>query len=383
MRLITIFPHQTRKTPELIQVVRRKHDIRIDKAPRGHLLLRLRIGYVSGGSSPVKMVAFVLLAISIPVSSFAQRRDQVLRKAYDLSKGVAARDRAFFLRALTIATNRIAPKRDLLSWCQDLADTSQQVERWNRYSHRKNAALACAQIDPRWALEQLMSLGIPPPGPDGESLEDVRSDAAGRGLTSAVRGGNVDVPGIMELYYRRYGGKRLNDLRRLARHLGDTGLYPYDGWRIPIEDLHAHGRQSQVDKIFDECLWYYKRGSRYKNESEVFLRLLQAVQGKVTDVLYREGRAAFLEFNPKFDFNSPPKATARPGPAPVRLAPELTSLVEALTLVENGATEYRSNLLVFLVAAQKVLEANFIKTDQTGAGFLRELGARSVDLGWE
>lgn len=308
--------------------------------------------------------AFFLLVISIPSLSRAQDQNGVLRKAYRLSKGLATNDRAFFLRALAFGTREFAPEKDLLSWCQDLFDTSRLIEMgWNRFVLSKNAALACAPIEPKWSLKMLMSLGIPPPAPDGDSPEDVRTDAAGRGLTNHLNSAAVEVPGIMELYYRRYGRKRLKDLRRLARHLGDTGVYPYDGWRTPIEDLHAHGRHSQVDELFSECLWYYRRGSRFKNESEVFLRLLQSVQGKISGTLYQEGRESYLAFNPKFDFNAPPEV--RTWTRPPRIAPELTPLVQGLTIADNGGSgDYPARLFHFLVEVQKLIEVGLTTPDQ-------------------
>jgi hypothetical protein len=305
----------------------------------------------------VNTVAFFPLLMSISLSSIAQDQSEVLRQAYRLSQGSNTADRLFFLERLAFETNHFAPEQDLRSWCQDLFDDSRLIETgWNRFVLSKNAALACAPIDPKWSLKMLMTLGSPPPHPDGDSPEDVRTDAAGRGHTNRLNFAEVSVPSIMELYYRHYGRKGLKDLRRLARHLGDTGLYPYDGWRTPIEDLHAHGRQSQVDELFAECLWYYRRGSRFKNESEVFLRMLRGVQGKVTDTLYREGRSTFLEFNPKFDFDAPPPVGTRTR-LPPRIAPELAPLAQGLTAADNGGSgDYRAKLLHFLVEGQKLME---------------------------
>jgi hypothetical protein len=92
--------------------------------------------------------------------------------------------------------------------------------------------------------------------------------------------------------------------------------------------------------------------------------MLRTVQGKVSDAVYQEGRAAFLEFNPKFDFNTPSKA-ATPIQRFPRTVPELASLAQGLTLIDNRVQgEYRARLLHFLVEGQKAIEAGFTKPDQ-------------------
>jgi hypothetical protein len=273
--------------------------------------------------------AWLFVALLSVQNAVAQDAKKMLQEAYDLSTHFNTDERAYFLTRLVFVANTISPARDALHWCLELYQLGSGVTlKWDQFAVRKNAALACAEIDPKLSLRLLRGLDTPVPDSDGDSPEDVRTDAAQRG--HAAGPGEAGIPGIMEVYYSKYGLGGLNDVRNLARYLGDTGQYPYRGWRGPLKDLYDRGRQRMADEIFAECLRYYRRGSRFKNESDEFLLLLRSAKGRVSEPLYHEARSTFLAFNPKVDLDAPlaPAKAFQARPSSARLNSLLEELIK-------------------------------------------------------
>jgi hypothetical protein len=153
---------------------------------------------------------------------------------------------------------------------------------WDRIAAEKNALVPLSRIDPQLAINLFSKVEVPQADPDGEFPEDVRADAA------------IE---IFSNYWRFAGSTGLPRIESLARHIGDTGEYPYRAMGRILKELvklPATEGALRGNKIFSEAITYYVRGSKFLNRDEEFLEFLQNAKSAISRAEYQQALRTFV-----------------------------------------------------------------------------------------
>jgi hypothetical protein len=153
---------------------------------------------------------------------------------------------------------------------------------WDRIAEEKNALVPLSEVDPRLALDLFLDVEKPQPNDEGTFPEDVRADAAQY---------------IFLNHWRRFKLAGLSRIENVARHIGDTGEYPYSAMGLILGELSrckSDNGEGIAHAIFKEALQYYQRPSHFLNKNEEFLKLLRNARFIVDQNLFRLALRTFV-----------------------------------------------------------------------------------------
>jgi len=188
-----------------------------------------------------------------------------------------------YLVRLTLNSADISPEFTR-SRCEELFKlASASPLDWGHVANQKNAAVPLAKIDPKRSMELLAQVAVPQPNKFGEFPEDVRADAAAT---------------IFPAFWRAYGEAGLSQLEHQAQVIGDTGEYPYRARAFIVNELAASNQanaKAHAKAIFSTGLQYYKRYSKFQDEEEEFLDLLESGRHAVAEDVYRDALDSFIQ----------------------------------------------------------------------------------------
>jgi hypothetical protein len=148
---------------------------------------------------------------------------------------------------------------------------------WDRVATEKNVLTILSRSDPELAMQLFVNVEKPFPIDGSGFPEDVRADAA------------VEIFGN---YWRAVGIRGLDNIRRMSRHIGSTGEYPYRAMSSVVSEvikLRQEDGLAKVSEIVNEAIRYYRRGSQFQNRDEEFVSLLKNARHNVPDRLYLRG----------------------------------------------------------------------------------------------
>ncbi len=187
--------------------------------------------------------------------------EALLTRSYLVGKRLLPEERAFQLTRLAQTASTIQPVLTRL-WAEELFQSAMELPMtWNRVAAEKNAVTALAAVDPVRAFELFGTMDDPVPMLSGGLPEDVRAFGARI---------------VLPQFWKREGSGSLDDIRRAAQHVGDTGQYPYMGMAPIIRDLLKLG-DIRADSLLSEALAYYTQPSRFRASDKEFVQLLGAV----------------------------------------------------------------------------------------------------------
>jgi hypothetical protein len=199
-----------------------------------------------------------------------------------VTRGSTENDRIFYLIGLT-GKAAVTNPRKAVAWSKELFSLAFSMPvGWDRIAAEKNALVPLSKIDPELAINLFSKVEVPEPDPDGEFPEDVRADAA------------IE---IFSNYWRFAGSTGLPRIESLARHIGDTGEYPYRAMgRIVKKLVGLPGTEGNIkgNKIFSEAVTYYLRGSKFLNRDQEFLEFLQNAKSAASEAEYQQALRIFV-----------------------------------------------------------------------------------------
>ena len=168
-------------------------------------------------------------------------------------------ERAFHLLRLSEAANRIAP--DLTKpWAEELFRTCEKLPpSWDRAALLKNGVIAIAAVDPSSALEHLGSQAPPVWTDAGVAPEDLRASAA-RSVFRAV--------------WARQGHGASPSIRRVARRIGKTGLYPFGAVAPLIKELQSTNQRAARDWTA-EAIAFFRNRPRFEVADTEYQELIR------------------------------------------------------------------------------------------------------------
>jgi hypothetical protein len=213
---------------------------------------------------------------------------QLLDASYAAANKLDSRERVFYLTYLTVIAADIDVRRTK-TWCNELFSLAFQMPiGHDRVATQKNALMQLSKIDPQSALDRLPQVEDPQPDPMGDFPEDVRADAA---IT------------IFPRYWQAQGqqnvSSRLKQIKSVAKHIEDTGEYPYRAMGLVIRKLTNipdDDAKAETNDILEEAIRSYQRKEEFKfdNRREEFLRLLQNSRTLVSHDLYEQALHVFV-----------------------------------------------------------------------------------------
>lgn len=205
----------------------------------------------------------------------------LLKESYALGDDFVPAERAFHLFYLADTASRVAPKLSS-PWANELFQlTFRLAPSWNRVALQKNALIVMARSDPAKAFQLLgkVDADIPPDG-----AEDLRAHGA---------------RSVFAAYWKLKGDVSAAEIRREARHIGDTGLYPFGATAPIIGDL-LRKKVEEGKEWFQEAISYRRRGSLIKTADTEFSELLNAIWDVLPGSLRQEALdAAISGLEPK------------------------------------------------------------------------------------
>ena len=185
----------------------------------------------------------------------------LLIRSYLGTRQLVPEERAMALMYLALAAGTIEPAYNRL-WSEELFNAALQLPRnWNRLAFEKNALEALAQSEPELAMELFGQMDDPIPTESGKFPEDVRAFAAQR---------------VFSAYWNRKGTPALDAIRDQARHLGDTGQYPYLAMATILRNL-SMSSANEIEPLFAEAVGYFGRGSKFASANPDFAQFLNTV----------------------------------------------------------------------------------------------------------
>lgn len=185
----------------------------------------------------------------------------LLIRSYLASQKLLPEERAMVLLQLSLNAAKIEPSYDRL-WSQELFSLAFELPRnWNRLAFEKNALETLSQVDPVLALQLFGEMDDPIPTDAGAFPEDTRAFAA---------------QAVFAAYWRQRGPAGLEEILSHARHLGDTGQYPYLAM-IPIVLTLAKTSPNYSEEIVNNAATYFSRGSRFESANPDFVQFLNSV----------------------------------------------------------------------------------------------------------
>lgn len=206
-----------------------------------------------------------------------------LEDSYAIGKTFNGQDKISYLVRLTLNSADIDNRFTHLR-CEELFKlVSASPLDWAHVANQKNAAVPLAKIDSKRSMELLAQVAVPQPNKLGEFTEDVRADAAAT---------------IFPAFWHDYGEAGLSQLERQAQDIGDTGEYPYRAMAFIVNELAGSNQanaKTHAKAIFSTGLQYYKRYSKFQDEEEEFLDLLESGRHVVAEDVYREALDSFIK----------------------------------------------------------------------------------------
>jgi hypothetical protein len=167
---------------------------------------------------------------------------------------------------LNSSTNWSQPSLTAGDCKQLLASAFRMPLVWDRIATEKNALTILSKSDPELAMQLFVKVENPIPIAEVGFPEDVRAYAATEIFTN---------------YWNAVGVEGLRNIVLMARHIGNSGEYPYRAMGYVMNEAFKIGDESRlsiVNKIFDEAITYYRRGSPFQNRNEEFLSLLKSTE---------------------------------------------------------------------------------------------------------
>ncbi len=155
--------------------------------------------------------------------------ESLLKRSYDLSRGLDLRDRGEVLAKVA----RAAARRHLKQarpWIEELYALGPQYPALDRDYPEGNAAAAMAEIDAPRALAMLLQIQEPPIQPDQPYI-DVRASAA---------------RAVFEKVFENTGAVSVAKLRAVAQQMGQTGQYPYSAWNRIMPRLEEGATRQEI-----------------------------------------------------------------------------------------------------------------------------------------
>ena len=213
------------------------------------------------GASSLATAGQEVTAQKGPQAESAGSPRNLLIRSYFASQQLVPGERAMALMYLALTAGAIEPAYNRL-WSEELFHSALQLPRdWNRVAYEKNALEALSQSDPQLALQLFSQMDDPIPTESGKFPEDVRAFAARR---------------VFGTYWNLKGPAGLEEITSQARHLGDTGQYPYVAMIAIVRDL-APSSQNEAEAVFNEAVGYFSRGSRFGSANPDFVQFLNGV----------------------------------------------------------------------------------------------------------
>src|SRR5258708_30270194 len=196
----------------------------------------------------------------------------LLNDSYAIASHFDVDERVPYLVNLTEVAVDIAPPEKVKIWGRKLfADSFQLSNPQMRIAEEKNALVPLSKIDAQLAMDLFPKVEDPPAG---NLSEDVRANAATH---------------IFPNYWHLNGIKGLSTIQQMARHIGESGEYPYRAMGLILAELakskeNPESRQ-KVGEILRDALEFYQLGeSRFRNPNIEFLDLLEMGKPFSSDV---------------------------------------------------------------------------------------------------
>jgi hypothetical protein len=212
---------------------------------------------------------------------------QLLDASYVAANKLDPSERVFYLTYLTVIAADIDTQRTK-AWCNELFSIAFRMSiGHDRTATEKNALMQLSKFDPQSALDRLPQVEDPQPDPTGDFPEDVRADAAITIFPNYWHAPGADVP------------TRLKQIKSVAKHIGDTGEYPYRAMGLIIKELvntPGDSARTEANGILEEAIRSYQRKEEFKfdNRREEFLRILQNARTLVSGDLYKQALRVFV-----------------------------------------------------------------------------------------
>ncbi len=237
-------------------------------------------------SSPTPVILYATLGDSAAVL--------LLDASYAAANKLDSTDRVYYLTHLTAITADIesgtSDSHRTKAWSNELFSLSFQMPiGHDRIATEKNALMQLSKVDPQSALDRLPQVEGPQPDPMGDFPEDVRADAAIM---------------IFSKYWKAQGQQNvslgLKQIKPVAKHIEDTGEYPYRAMGSILQELAAKNpddtARAEAQSILEEALHSYQRKEEFKfdNRREEFLRLLQNSRTLVSGDLLKQALHVFV-----------------------------------------------------------------------------------------
>ncbi len=228
----------------------------------------------------VLLCASILAPQRITTPGKATEVSMLLDESYSLSnrEDFGEIERIWYLGDLLNICVTLAPERapKLSDELFSLSRNSQALQNFKAYriANEKNAFVLLSRVDPERAMQRFPEVEDPDPV---MAPEDVRAHAART---------------IFSNYFERKGLDALSEIRHQAKHIGDTGVYPYHALGLVLSKLgesQDDTARSIANEIFNEILPYYDRGSLISNEDSEFFALLQNARFAIDASLLKRG----------------------------------------------------------------------------------------------
>jgi len=227
---------------------------------------------------------------------------RLLDASYAASSKIEPTQRVYYLTYLTIIAADIESKASdsestaldthrTRAWCNELFSLAFQMPLGpDRIATEKNALMQLSRVDAPLALSTLPQVEFPQPDAMGEFPEDVRADGAitiFQNLWEASKKSGVPV------------SSRLKQINSVAKHIEDTGEYPYRAMARIIQELANtpdDNARIEASSILEEAVQSYQRKEEFKfqNRRDEFLVLLQNVKPLVSIELYKQALHVFV-----------------------------------------------------------------------------------------
>ncbi|MGH9860147.1 MAG: hypothetical protein ACRD5F_09015 [Candidatus Acidiferrales bacterium] len=187
---------------------------------------------------------------------------EILIQSYLVASDFTLGERAFYLVRLGESAASIEPVLARL-WAEEAFQLTFRLPKsHDRLALQKNALVNLVKVDARRALELFGELDDPVPV-GGVIHEDVRADGART---------------VFPVVWKKLGDTSGQALREHARHLGDTGQFPYSAF-VPILRDVAPVDAFLAESIFLDAQGFYTRGSVVRTNHEEFARFVSQLWG--------------------------------------------------------------------------------------------------------
>lgn len=236
----------------------------------------------------------LLLAMTFWISTspgFASKdgedTSRYLNESYAISDEFDQSELPYYLAILSARAADIHNERTQ-EWSTKLFRLSFGVRNgWDRIALEKEALVQLSKVNAILAMDWFPQVESPQPNDEGLLPEDVRADAASHIFPNYWNSPQVGLNG-------------LSNIERQAKHIGETGEYPYRAMGLVIEKLSKIGQPDQaaeINKILEESTNFFESGSsNFKNRYKEFEFFLEKSNTAVTDRdLFRRALSVFVQ----------------------------------------------------------------------------------------